>query len=61
MTAHGGFVSLQTVAEQVTWQLMQSDGDRWVDHSSGLEVSEEGTVNLVSRTLKRTQRIALFA
>ena len=44
VTATQGFVSLQTVAEQVTWQLMQADGDKWVEHSNGAEVPEEETV-----------------
>ena len=44
VTAKQGFVSLQTVAEQVTGSLMQADGDKWVEHSNGAEVSEEETV-----------------
>ena len=44
VTATKGFVSLQTIAEQVTWQLMQADDDTWVEHSNGFEVPVEGTV-----------------
>lgn len=52
VTSKQGFVSLQTLAEQVAWTLVQANGDEWVEHSSGSETPDDSTVQFILSNLE---------